>query len=129
MSLSAPAMRPGVLGCRDGEAHQLPEARAGFDDPASVHDVHPVSERGNDTQVVANQDQRKLLIVNELSQEGQYGRLHRDIQGCRGLLGHEHLRAAGESDGQCDPLTQPAGELVRSASQSGRGGGHPHQLE
>jgi hypothetical protein len=70
---------------------------------------------------MADQDNPKLPLVDQVSQQAQDLRLHRHIKGGCRFVGKQNLRFTGESDREGDALAQAAGELVRSRPQS-RGG-------
>jgi len=70
---------------------------------------------------VADQDNRKLPLVDQVSQQVQDLRLHRQIKGGCRFVGKQNFRFTGESDREGDALAQAAGELMRSRPQR-RGG-------
>ena len=56
-------------------------------------------------------------------------RLHGDVESRGRLVGDQHLRIAGERDGDHDALAHPAGELVRILAKALLGVGHAHRLQ
>src|SRR5881409_4318873 len=90
-------------------------ARTTFDDPAEVHDRHPVAHVLDDAEVVRDEEQREseppLQVLQEIEDLGLDG----DIQRRHGLVGDDETRPDGERAGDADPLALPAAELVRMA--------------
>src|SRR2546428_2118045 len=90
-------------------------ARPTFDDPAEVHDRHPVAHVLDDAEVVRDEEQREteppLQVLQEIEDLGLDG----DVQRRHGLVGDDEARPDGERAGAADPLALPAAELVRMA--------------
>jgi hypothetical protein len=89
-------------------ARRFEEGRGGalFDDFSSVKDEDPRAGRGDDVEIVRDEEKTRrffspLQKLEDLS-------LHRHIESRCRLIGDEKLGRAGESDGERDSLAHPA---------------------
>ena len=103
--------------------------RGRLDDSSRIHDADPVGPAGHDSHVVGDQQSRHAQAILQIVEQGQDLGLDRDVQGRRRLVGEQHLRLAGQRDGDHHPLTHPAGQLVRVVAQPVPGMGQADQLE
>ena len=60
-----------------------------FQQPAHVHDGHPVADLGDDPQVVGDEEVGQAVALLELGQEVQDLGLDGDVQGGDGLVGDD----------------------------------------
>ena len=60
--------------------------RAGLHEHPRVHDVYALAHAGDDAEVVRDQDQRRVLLGDELPQQVEDLCLDRDVEGGRGLV-------------------------------------------
>ena len=86
---------------------------AGLDERAGVHDVHALAVPGDDAEVVRDQDERRVLLHDELVQELEDLRLDGHVEGGRRLVGDQELRLARERHRDHGALAHAARELVR----------------
>ncbi len=86
---------------------------AGFDDPAGIHDSHPVAGGGDDAEVVGDQHDAHRQAVAQIEQQFQDLVLDRHVERCRRLVGQQQFWRTGERDGDHRPLAHAAGELMR----------------
>ena len=82
-------------------------------EPASVHDAEPVDELRHQANVVADEDDRCPEVGLRPRQRIHDLPLHDDVEGARGLIGHDHPRRETHGDGDADALLHPAGQLMR----------------
>ena len=102
--------RPGVWMQRASEY----VARAALlDDPAGVHDGHPVAGAGENGQIVADEHDAQSELLNQRRQQVEDLGLHHDIERSRGFVGDEQFGSAGQGHGDHHSLLLPAGELMR----------------
>ena len=89
----------------------------GLHEHPRVHDVHALAHAGDDAEVVRDQDQRRVVLGDEVAQEVEDLGLNRHVERRRRLVGDQELRLARK--GHCDhrPLPHPARELVRIVPQ------------
>ena len=85
--------------------------RAGLDHEAVLHDDDMVGERGNDCQIVRDEDQALAGRLHG-AQQGEDLRLHDHVERRGRLVGNQHLRFAGNGRGDQRALTQAARELM-----------------
>ena len=83
-----------------------------FDDAPGVHDGNAIRDRGDDPEVVSNQDDRELNGPAQFREKVHDLRLHGDIERGGGLVGDEDARVLGERHGDHHALAHAAGELV-----------------
>ena len=105
-----------VYGC-EGRSKTSRDA-ALLDDPPGVHHRDPVDDLSHDSEVVRDQHDRHAQFLLQVAQQQQDLRLDGDVERGRGLVGDQDLRAAGERDGNHDPLAHSAGQLVRILVES-----------
>ena len=63
--------------------------RAGLHEHARVHHVHALAHARDDAEVVRDQDQRRVLLRDELAQQVEDLRLDRDVERGRRLVGDQ----------------------------------------
>ena len=85
----------------------------GLDDPAMAHDADMVCERGDDGEVVADPDQRRAELRDQLLHLGQNLGLHGDIERGGRLVADDQFRPVQQGDRDGDALAHATGELVR----------------
>ena len=103
--------------------------RRRLDNAARIHDCNPIDELGHDTEVMRDEQDRQPHGVAELAKQAEDLRLHRDIE-CGGrLIRNQHLRPAGQRDGDHDPLAHSAGQLMRIGAELQRRVRNPDQFE
>ncbi len=84
-----------------------------LDDPAGVHDADPVASPGHDAHVVRHEQCRHPEALLEVVEQREDLGLDGHVQGGGRLVGEQHLRLAGERDGDHHPLAQAPGEVMR----------------
>ena len=119
--------RPSVYGCRGLREHLL--GRPGLHEHPRVHDVHALAHAGDDAEVVRDQDQRRVLLGDELAQEVEDLRLDRHVERRRRLVGDQELRLAGQRHRDHRALAHAARELVRVVVQPRRRAGDADAVE
>ena len=82
-------------------------------DPTGVHRQHPVGHLGDHAEIVGDEHDRRAVLTLEAGEQVEELGLHGDVERGRRLVGDEQLGAQGQRHRQHDPLTHPAGELVR----------------
>ena len=118
--------RPRVLLARLGE--NLPD-RSGLDQLAVMHDDDAVGHLRDHAHVVGDEDERHAEVALQVAHQAEDLRLHGDVEGGGRLVGDQHLRIAGERDGDHDALAHAARELVRILAEALLGLGHAHRLQ
>ena len=117
-----PALR-GVVEPRD-RAHEATRVRVpgccvelargcGLDDPAGIHDQHPVTEIGHEVQVVADEDQAHAALAHQPVHDIEHLPLHGHVQRRSGLVRDQDLRVGNQHHRDHDPLSHAAGHLMR----------------
>ncbi len=96
---------------------ELP-SRAGLHEHARVHHVHALAHACDDTEVVRDQDQGRVLLGHELAEQVEDLGLDRDVERRRRLVGDQQPRLARECHRDHGPLTHAARELVRVIAQA-----------
>ena len=86
--------------------------RTRFDDPAGVHDDHPVAHLAHDAEIVGDDDDGHIQFFLELHHQFQDLCLYRDVQRRGRLVGDEQFRVARDGHGDHDALPHPPAELV-----------------
>ena len=93
---------------------------------AEVEDGDPVGQVADDAEVVRDEEVGDALLALEVDEQVQDRRLHRHVEGRRGLVAHDDPRVAGERARDGDALLQAAGELGRAGRRAGaRRSGRP----
>ena len=100
-----------------------------LDDLAGVHDGDLVGAAGDDAEVVGDEDHRHVALALLGGEQVEDLGLHGDVEGGGGLVGEEQLRAAGQGDGDRDPLAHAAGELVGVLVEPALGLGDADRLQ
>ena len=90
-----PGMRAaGAAGCRRAAARRsTSRTGTGLDDPAVMHDHHPVGDVGDHAEIVGDQQEPHPGLAQEIAQELQDLRLDGDVE-CRGRLVGDQQRGA-----------------------------------
>jgi hypothetical protein len=84
-----------------------------LDNPSGVHHQHPMTDLGDDPQVVGDQDDAGPATGLQVAEQVEDLRLDRNVEcRCR-LVSDQDIRFAGKGHGDHDPLTHPPAELVR----------------
>src|SRR5436190_1242185 len=87
-------------------------ARATFDDPAEVHDRHPVAHVLDHPEIVGDEQQREPELPLQVVQQVQYLGLDGDVERRHGLVRDDEARADRERARDPDALALAAAELV-----------------
>ena len=82
-------------------------------DPARVHHQHAVAERGDELEVVADEDQPHAALGDEVVEDAQHFELHRHVERRGRLIGDQKVGIGDEHHGDHHALAHAAGELVR----------------
>ncbi len=85
---------------------------APFDDAAAVQDQHTISEPGEQSRIVCNEDHRETQFFPERSKQAENFHLRCGVERCRWFVRNDHARAAGDSLGDQHALPLPSTELV-----------------
>ena len=101
---------------------------ASHDSPA-VHDEHPLADRGDDGQVVGDEEQRRVAGLDPSDDEVEDAGLDGDVERRRRLVAHEQPRVVGEGDREDHALPLSARELVRVGPGGLGRAGQPHLVE
>src|SRR5262245_55561647 len=100
--------RVGMAGPVEHTPHRLH-----FHDLAGVHHRDPVAHRGDDAEVVRDEDQRDAGRPLEVLQQIQILELDRDVEVRGGLVRDDDPWSAGLRDGTDDTLSHPPAHLMR----------------
>mmetsp|Transcript_18259 Transcript_18259/g.28909 ORF Transcript_18259/g.28909 Transcript_18259/m.28909 type:complete len:656 (+) Transcript_18259:1222-3189(+) len=92
-----------------------------------IHHHDPVAEIAHDAEVVADKEQRGLMLALDLHQQIGDGRLHRHVERRDRFICHNDARIACKGAGDPHPLFLPARQLARHTV--GKGAGQFHQIE
>src|SRR5438876_295323 len=87
-------------------------ARATFDDPAEVHDRHPVAHVLDHPEIVGDEQQREPELPLQVVQQVQYLGLDGDVERRHRLVRDDEARADRERARDPDALALAAAELV-----------------
>ncbi len=82
-----------------------------LNDPAEVHDRHPVAQVPDDGQVVRDEQQRQAQLGAQVLQQVQDGGLDADVQGRDRLVRDQQFGPQRQRPGDRDELPLAAGEL------------------
>ena len=121
IAVSASSRAPSTRGIAPSSPDRVGHPRRGeqaldaglLDDPAGVHDGHPVGEAGQQGEVVADHQDRRAGEVPRAAQDLEHLRLNRHVERRRRLVGHDHVGLLRDRDRDHHPLPLPAGDLVR----------------
>jgi hypothetical protein len=83
-----------------------------LDDTARVHHQHSLADFRHYTEIVRNQDDGGPEVLIETHHEVEDLRLDSDVERGRRLVCDQHLRVAGQGDGNHHALAHAARELV-----------------
>ena len=103
--------------------------RGGLDNASGIHDRDAVDELGDDAEVVRDEQHRHVQPVAKLAQQAEDLELHGDVERGGRFVGDEHLRPAGERDGDHHPLAHPARQLMRIGAHLQRRIGNADHLK
>jgi hypothetical protein len=84
-----------------------------LDEPAGVEDTYAGAHLGDDSEVVADEEHRRVQLGLELSDQIEHFRLDRRVETGRRLVEDEQRRILRQRHRDHDPLLHPAGELMR----------------
>jgi hypothetical protein len=87
--------------------------RAIFDDLAGIHDRDIIGHVGNDTEVVGDENNRKIQLLLQVVDQVKDLGLDRDVQRRGRLIANQDLRIGAERDGDDDALAHASRELKR----------------
>ena len=90
-----------------------------FDDAPGVHDADAVAQRGDDVDVVRDEEHRGPVVGVDLVQQTQHVGLHSDVEGRGRFVGDQQPRLGEQGHRDHGPLTHAAGQLVRVLVHSG----------
>ena len=93
-------------------------ADADLDEPAGVHDRHPVRELEQEREVVGDEQDGEAEALLQLDDLREDLALDDDVERRRRLVHDHDLGVGGERHGDHDPLAHPAGQLVGIALQA-----------
>ena len=79
-----------------------------LDDPAEVHDSHPVAHLADGGQVVGYEDDADPEFISQFREKSEYGGLDGDVEGRDWLVRHDDLRLDGQRPGDGDSLALTA---------------------
>ncbi len=122
---------PALVGHKQRTAHQRLRVgmlrllknvlrRPFLNDPPGIHHGHPVSERGDDGEVVGDPDHCRSGLAREFLHLVEDLRLDGDVERGGRLVGDQHLRVATERGGDHDALRHAAGQFMREAARANR---------
>ena len=109
-----------------GTVEHLP-CRTVFDDPPGVHHRHPVTDRGQHRQVMADDQHRHRAGLRDAGEQVEDLGLHHDVERGRGLVGDQDARVARQGQRNHHPLLLSPRQLVRIGV--GVPGRKPHLAE
>ncbi len=81
-------------------------------DPSIFHDCYPVAHVPDDLHVMGDEEHRQAELLFQIHDQPQNLGLHRDVQCCCGLIGHNELRIYSQDSGEHHPLILPTAELM-----------------
>ena len=90
---------------------------------------HTIAHLGDHSEIVGDQQYRQLTLAAQLVYQSQHLLLHRDVEGCRRLVGQQHLRTAHQCQRQHHPLRLTAAELMRIVRGTATRVRDPHTVE
>ena len=103
----------GMRGSRKDPVH-----RRVLDHAAAIHDHHALGQFGDHTEIVGNQHQRHVLLGADLGDQRENLGLNGGIERRGRLVRHQHIRLAGQSHGDHDPLVHAAGQFMWIVAQT-----------
>ena len=87
-----------------------------LDQPARVEHAHPLAHAGDDPEVVADEEDRRVELRAQLLDQVEHLRLDRGVEPRGRLVQHEQVGIRRERHGEHDPLLLAARELMRVAA-------------
>ena len=87
--------------------------RAGLHEHPCIHHVDALAHAGDDAEVVRDEDERRVLVGDEVSQKAEDLCLNRDVESGGGLVRDQELGLAREGHRDHGALAHAARELVR----------------
>ena len=88
-----------------------------LDQLARVHHAHAVADADHGPQVVADEEDGRVVPPAQRADQVEHGRLDRDVEPGRRLVQDQEGRLGDQGHGDDDPLLLAAGELVRVAPE------------
>ena len=82
----------------------------GLHDAAQIHDADLVADVLDDAEVVADEEHGDTELALQPRHQVQDLRLHADVEGAHGLVGHDEFGLAGQRRGDPHPLPLAAGQ-------------------
>ena len=99
--------------------HDLPE----------IHHHHPVGEIAHQRQIVADEDQRGVVIALDICEQPRHRRLDRNVEGGDRLVGDHHGRIAGEGAGNADALLSARRKAGAASGGRNHGAASPDRAD
>src|SRR6202035_3605118 len=90
-------------------------ALAGFDNAAIAQNDGPITHHPHHIEIVADEQQREVILAPQPVQELQYDRLYGNIERRRRLIQHQKPWLARDGTRDADAGFLAAGELMRKA--------------
>ena len=100
-----------------------------LDDPPRIHDEDAVGDLDGGAEIVRHEDHRQAEVALQFAQQEEDLDLHGGVEGGGRLVGQQHLRPAGERQGDHGPLAHAARHLVRVRVEPALRGGDAHPLQ
>ena len=100
-----------------------------LDQLATIHHADPVAHARDGAEVVADEEDRRVVPPAEIAHEVEHRGLHGDVEAGRGLVHDQQRRLGDERHGDDDALLLAAGQLMRIAIHHRLGIGQPHLAE
>ena len=100
---------------------EYPLGRAGFDDPAVLHDGDGVGDPADHRQVMGDEQQPHAELPLDVADQVEDLGLDGDVEGGGRFIGDQQGRPAGQGHGDHHPLPLAAGELMGIDPQAGLG--------
>ena len=91
---------------------------AGLRDAARVHHRDAMADLRHDTEIVRDQDHRKMQALLQLGNQFENLRLHRHVEGGGRFVGDQQFRFAGQCHRDHHALAHAAGEFMRMLAQA-----------
>src|SRR5207248_9228359 len=66
-------------------------SRTNFDDPAQVHDGHPIADMADNAEIVADEQHREIQFAPKSQKQVDDLRLNRHIKGCYRLIADQRI--------------------------------------
>ena len=99
-------------GCKDVSLRAGGWRLTALDDAAAIHDQHAVAERGDQLEVVADEDQAGAAAGDHLVEDAQNLQRDGDVQGRGRFVGDDDVGLGDHHHGDHHPLAHAAGQFV-----------------